>query len=118
MKIFKALFVSLLLFPFIALAQQYPSRPITLVVPFAPGGGTDSLARELSKLLQDGLGQPVVVDNRGGAGGAIAAAQVAQSKPDGYTLLFVTSTFVTVAATDRKLTYDILKDFAPIALLG
>ena len=99
-------------------AQPYPARPITLVVPFAPGGGTDSLARELAKLLQDQLGQPVVVDNRGGAGGAIAAAQVAQSKPDGYTLLFVTSTFVTVAATDRKLAYDILKDFTPIALLG
>lgn len=99
-------------------AQPYPSRPITLVVPFAPGGGTDSLARELAKLMQDKLAQPVVVDNRGGAGGAIAAAQVAQSKPDGYTLLFITSTFVTVAATDRKLSYDILRDFTPIALLG
>jgi tripartite-type tricarboxylate transporter receptor subunit TctC len=101
-----------------ALAQGYPQRPITLVVPFAPGGGTDSLARELAKLVNDRLGQPVVVDNRGGAGGAIAAAQVAQAKPDGYTLLFVTSTFVTVAATDRQLSYDILKDFTPIAMLG
>ena len=99
-------------------AQGYPHRPITLVVPFAPGGGTDSLARELGKLLQDKLGQPVVIDNRGGAGGAIAAGQVSQAKPDGYTLLFVTSTFVTVAATDRKLPYDILKDFTPIAMLG
>src|SRR3954463_14137130 len=114
----KKLLPFLLLLAIPAFAQQYPSRPITLVVPFAPGGGTDSLARELSKLMQAGVGQPVVGGDRGGAGGAIAAAQVAQSKPDGYTLLFVTSTFVTVAATDRKLAYDILKDFAPIALLG
>ena len=114
----KKLLALLLLIAVPAFAQQYPSRPITLVVPFAPGGGTDSLARELAQLMQEKLGQPVVVDNRGGAGGAIAAAQVAQSKPDGYTLLFITSTFVTVAATDRKLTYDVTKDFAPIALLG
>lgn len=100
-------------------AQGYPQqKPITLVVPFAPGGGTDSLARELGKLLGDKLGQPIIVDNRGGAGGAIAAAAVSQAKPDGHTLLFITSTFVTVAATDRKLSYDILKDFTPIAMLG
>ncbi|HUP28592.1 MAG TPA: tripartite tricarboxylate transporter substrate binding protein [Usitatibacter sp.] len=101
-----------------ASAQGYPQRPITFVVPFAPGGGSDSLGRELAKLLGERLGQSVVVDNRGGAGGAIAAGQVSQSKPDGYTLLMVTSTFVTVAATDRKLPYDILKDFSPIAMLG
>ena len=101
-----------------AFAQSYPQRPITFVVPFAPGGGSDSLGRELAKLLGERLGQSVVVDNRGGAGGAIAAAQVSQSKPDGYTLLMVTSTFVTVAATERKLPYDILKDFSPIAMLG
>ena len=112
------LLAAMLAAPAVAPAQPYPQRPITLVVPFAPGGGTDSLGRELAKLLQDRLGQSIVVDNRGGAGGAIAAAQVAQSKPDGYTLLMVTSTFVTVAATDRKLPYDILKDFTPIAMLG
>jgi len=109
---------ALALLPAVASAQPYPQRPITLVVPFAPGGGTDSLGRELAKLMQDRLGQGIVIDNRGGAGGAIAAAQVSQSKPDGYTLLMVTSTFVTVAATDRKLPYDILKDFTPIAMLG
>jgi tripartite-type tricarboxylate transporter receptor subunit TctC len=105
-------------FPFNAPAQPYPQRPITFVVPFAPGGGSDSLGRELAKAMGERLGQTIVVDNRGGAGGAIAAAQVAQSRPDGYTLLMVTSTFVTVAATDRKLPYDILKDFTPIAMLG
>jgi tripartite-type tricarboxylate transporter receptor subunit TctC len=119
MKTFLHLLLALAaLAPTISTAQPYPSRPITLVVPFAPGGGTDSLARELGKFLSDKLGQPIVIDNRGGAGGAIAAAQVAQSKADGHTLLFVTSTFVTVAATDRKLPYDILKDFTPIAMLG
>ena len=107
------------LLPASAAPQSFPQqRPITLVVPFAPGGGTDSISRELAKHLQDKLGTAVVVDNRGGAGGAIAAAQVAAARADGHTLLFVTSTFVTVAATDRKLGYDILKDFTPIAMLG
>ena len=113
---------ALLLFaclPTAASAQAYPQqRPIVLIVPFAPGGGTDSIARELAKYLQGKLGQPVVVDNRGGAGGAIGAGYVAQAKPDGHTLLFVTSTFVTAAATERSLPYDVLKDFTPIAMLG
>ena len=113
---------ALLLFaclPMAASAQAYPQqRPIVIIVPFAPGGGTDSIARELAKYLQGKLGQPVVVDNRGGAGGAIGAGYVAQAKPDGHTLLFVTSTFVTAAATERSLPYDVLKDFTPIALLG
>jgi tripartite-type tricarboxylate transporter receptor subunit TctC len=100
-------------------AQAFPQKkPITLVVPFAPGGGTDALARELARPLGDKLGVSIVVDNRGGAGGSIAAQQITQAKPDGHTLLFVTSTFVTVAATDRKLAYDVTKDFAPIAMLG
>jgi tripartite-type tricarboxylate transporter receptor subunit TctC len=117
-SLLRLLFLFAALVPLTSQSQGYPHRPITLVVPFAPGGGTDSLARELGKLLQDKLGQPVVIDNRGGAGGAIAAAQVAQAKPDGYTLLFITSTFVTVAATDRKLPYDVVRDFTPIAMLG
>lgn len=119
MKFRLALLAIAALIPAVAHAQSFPQqRPITLVVPFAPGGGTDSISRELAKHLQDPLGTAVVVDNRGGAGGSIAAAQVAAAKPDGHTLLFVTSTFVTVAATDRKLSYDILKDFTPIAMLG
>jgi tripartite-type tricarboxylate transporter receptor subunit TctC len=101
-----------------AQAQDYPKRPITLVVPFSAGGGTDSIARELAKYLSEKLGQPVVVDNRGGGGGAIAAKTVARADPDGYTLLFVTSTFVTHAATDTKASYDVKKDFTPIAMIG
>jgi tripartite-type tricarboxylate transporter receptor subunit TctC len=104
--------------PLMAQAQDYPKRPITLVVPFSAGGGTDSIARELAKYLSEQLGQPVVVDNRGGGGGAIAAKTVARADPDGYTLLFVTSTFVTHAATDTKASYDVKKDFTPIAMIG
>jgi len=101
-----------------AMAQAYPSRPVTLVVPFAAGGGTDSIARDLAKLMADRLGQPVVVDNRGGAGGAVGAEMVARAKADGHTLLFATSTFVTHAAITPRLPYDILGDFAPVAMLG
>jgi tripartite-type tricarboxylate transporter receptor subunit TctC len=124
MKILESLLVSAALLPAALIpaaahAEAFPQKkPITLVVPFAPGGGTDALARELAKPLGDRLGASIVVDNRGGAGGSIAAQQITQAKPDGHTLLFVTSTFVTVAATDRKLAYDITKDFAPIAMLG
>jgi tripartite-type tricarboxylate transporter receptor subunit TctC len=105
--------------PLAALAQQdYPRKPITIVVPFAPGGGTDSIARELAQKLSESLGQPVIIDNKGGGGGAIASRLVAKADPDGHTLLFTTSTFVTHAATDTKSGYDVTRDFAPIALMG
>jgi tripartite-type tricarboxylate transporter receptor subunit TctC len=99
-------------------AQGFPQKPVTIIVPFVAGGGSDAIARDLGKQLGDRLKQPVVIDNRGGGGGSIGAQALTQAKPDGYTLLFVTSTFVTVAATDRKLSYDIVKDFTPIAMLG
>ncbi len=72
-------------------AQTYPARPVTLMVGFAPGGSADILARLVAQKLGDALGQPVVVDNRAGAGATIATAAVASAKPDGYTLLMVTS---------------------------
>ena len=99
-------------------AADYPQRPITLIVPFAPGGGPDSIARDLAKTLSERLGQTVIIDNKGGGGGAIGATVTSKSEPDGYTLLFVTSTFVTHAATETNLSYDIEKDFAPIAMIG
>ena len=100
-------------------AQTFPqNRPITVVVPFSAGGGTDIIARELGKYLGDKLGQPVVVENKGGGGGSIAAQTVARAKPDGHTLLFVTSTFITSASSERRLPYDVLKDFTPVALMG
>ena len=105
--------------PTSTLAQEFPeNRPITLIVPFAAGGGTDGLARDLARALQEKLRQTVIVDNKGGAGGTIAAQQVAKAKPDGHTLLFATSTFVTAATAERKLAYDIENDFSPIAMLG
>lgn len=97
---------------------EFPTRPITLVVPFAAGGGTDSIAREMGKLMSDRLGQPVIVENRGGAGGALGADMVAKAKPDGYTLLFATSTFATNAAISTQLPYDPMNDFAPVAMIG
>lgn len=99
-------------------AQDYPKRAITLIVPFAAGGGTDSIAREIAQGLSEKLGKPVIVDNRGGGGGSIGAKQVARADADGYTLLFVTSTFVTHAAVDGKASYDVLKDYSPVTMIG
>ena len=119
MKMLVALLASLLFAPHAKLrAQEWPARSITLVVPFAAGGGTDSIARDIARGLAERLPQPLVVDNRGGDGGAIAAAAVARAPADGLTLLIVTSTFVTHAAATPDLKYDIQKDFAPIAMIG
>jgi len=105
--------------PLLSTAQAaWPARAITLIVPFAAGGGTDSIARDIAKNMSDRLGQPVIIDNRGGAGGAIGANAVARANPDGYTLLFATSTFATNAAVEPKLPFDPVKDFAPIAMIG
>jgi tripartite-type tricarboxylate transporter receptor subunit TctC len=104
--------------PLAAADAPWPARPITLIIPFAAGGGTDSIARQIGKQLSDWLGQPVIVDNRGGAGGAIGANVVARAAPDGYTLLFATSTFATNAAIEPKLPFDPVKDFAPVAMIG
>jgi tripartite-type tricarboxylate transporter receptor subunit TctC len=110
--------VALLTTPFAAMAQNYPTRPITLVVPYAAGGGTDNVARGLAKGMSEKLGQAVVVDNRGGGGGVIGTKLVAKADPDGYTLLFVSSSFVTHVATEEKPSYDVLKDYAPVAMIG
>ena len=104
--------------PALAADAPWPVRPITLIIPFAPGGGTDSIARQIGRHLSERLGQPVIIDNRGGAGGAIGATAVARAKPDGYTLLFATSTFATNAAIEPKLAFDPEKDFAPVAMIG
>jgi tripartite-type tricarboxylate transporter receptor subunit TctC len=112
------LFVTFSLISSALIAKDFPSKPINLVVPFAPGGGTDSIARDLAKNLTEQLGQTVIVDNRAGGGGAIGAQMVAKAEPDGHTLLFVTSTFITHAATENNLSYDVIKDFTPIAMIG
>jgi len=93
-------------------------KAITLVVPFVAGGGTDSIARELARYLSSELGLTVIVDNKGGAGGAIAALGVAKAVPDGSTLLFTTSSFITHVASDPAPAYHPIRDFAPVAMLG
>ncbi|MDB5850220.1 MAG: hypothetical protein JWP29_3972 [Rhodoferax sp.] len=100
-------------------AQTYPSKPVRLIVGFAPGGGTDILARLLAQKLGDDLGQPFIVDNRAGATGMIGAKVVATSAPDGYTLLMghVNSQAIAPALMDNP-QYDPIKDFAPVAYLG
>ncbi len=100
-------------------AQIYPSKSIRLIVPNAPGGGTDTVARAIADKVGPALGQQIIVDNRGGAGGAIAAEMVARSPKDGYTLLLGSAaTLITGPALITNRRYDPVKDFAPVSLAG
>jgi tripartite-type tricarboxylate transporter receptor subunit TctC len=104
--------------PSLAVAQSFPTKPIRIVVPFPPGGSTDLLARRIGEKLAAVWGQPVVVDNRAGAGGTLGADYVAKSAPDGYTLLMgVTGSNAIANALYPKLPYDVVKDFAPVSLV-
>ena len=97
-----------------AVAQAYPARPVRVIVPLAPGGGSDYTARFIGARLSERLGQPVVVDNRPAASGIVGTDLVAKAAPDGYTLLLVFSTHAQSAQLFKKLPYDPIKDFAPI----
>jgi len=100
-------------------AQSYPSKPITIVVPFAAGSGTDSIARIIGQYLQNALNQSVVIENKVGASGVLAATYVARAAPDGYTLLMATnSTHSANPHLFKSLAYDPVKDFAPVARAG
>ena len=107
-----------LLFPLCAHAQSWPQKPIKVIVPFPPGGVTDTLARITADWLTQRLGQPVVADNRPGASGAIAADLVARAEPDGYTLFSAATPQLAVVPHVQKITYDPIKDFAPISIVG
>jgi len=107
-----------LLFPLYATAQSWPQKPLKVIVPFPPGGVTDSIARITAEWLTQRLGQPVVPDNRPGASGAIAADLVARAEPDGYTLLSAASPQLAVVPHVQKISYDPIKDFAPISIVG
>jgi tripartite-type tricarboxylate transporter receptor subunit TctC len=100
-----------------ALAQVYPTKPIRIVVPFPAGGWVDTLARLVGPKLTDLLGQPIVVDNRPGAGGNLGADLVAKAAADGYTLLLTTNGHAISPALYRKLPFDAVKDFAPVTQL-
>ena len=102
-----------------AMAQNYPAKPIRLVVPFAPGGPADVIGRIIGQQLDIILGQSIVVENRGGAGGTLGARLAAMAEPDGYTVMFAnTSTMSINPAVYRRLDYDPAKAFAPVALIG
>ncbi len=113
------LVLALLSWPAAAPAQDaYPSKPVRLILPFPPGGGTDILGRLVAERLAARLGQPVVTDNRGGAGGNLGAEAAARAAPDGYTLLFAATTLAISPSLYAKLNYDPFKDLAPISLIA
>jgi len=103
----------------LAAAQSWPSKPIRLMVPFPPGGSTDIVARIVAQKMGERLGQPMVIENRGGAGGTLGTAQVAKAAPDGYSLtVATTSTHVVAPSVYARLDYDPVKDFSPVGLMA
>jgi len=110
--------LAVLLLPVGTAAQSYPAKPVRLVVPYPPGGSNDVLSRITAQAMAPGLGQPVVVDNRGGAGGMIGAENVARATPDGYSILNVQASFTANAALRAKMAYDPLGDFAYIGMMA
>jgi len=100
----------------VARAQSYPLKPVRLVVPLAPGGGNDTLARFVGKYLTEGLGQSVVIENRTGGGGLVGGEYAARSAPDGYTLLVAGSGLIVVSLTHKQ--FSLQRDFTPIAMIG
>lgn len=101
-----------------AWAQNYPTRPVRLIVPFAPGGNTDIIARAIAPRMVQDLGQQILIDNRGGAGSTIGTNMAAKSSPDGYTLLMVSSAHVINPAARKNMPYDSVKDFAAVTLVA
>src|SRR6186713_260720 len=111
---FRALLAIALLAALPVQAQEWPTRPVRMIVPFPPGGGTDTVARPLAAKLAQILGQQVVIDNRGGAGGTIGAAAAAKAAPDGYTVLLYSVHGAVAAAAYKTLPYDLEKDLVPV----
>lgn len=110
--------IAFLLFAKSAARADWPERPVTVVVPYAAGGNTDIMARLASEVLSQKLGQPFTVENRPGAGGAIATQVVVSSPPDGYRLLFASTAQTSIVPYAQKVRYDAVKDLAPIAIFG
>lgn len=116
--LFRLTFGGLLAFAAAAGAQTYPTKPIRLILPVTPGGGADVIARTVGQKVGAALGQPFLVDYRGGAGGNIAAETVAKAEPDGHTLVMVLSSFAINPSLYKKVNYDPVRDFAPITLIA
>jgi len=110
--------LTIALFAPAAVAQSYPERPIRLVIPFAAGGPNDLIGRPLAEKMSEALGQPIVIENKGGAAGSIGTAFVAKAPPDGYTLLMTTGSFTGNVAISANPTYNPIADFTPITLLA
>jgi len=110
--------LAILIFAGPAAAQNYPVKPVRMVVPFPPGGNTDIIARVFAPKMAENLGQQIVVENRGGAGSVIGTDVVAKAAPDGYTILMVSAAHTINPAMIKKLPYDSVKDFTPIALIA
>ena len=113
-----ATFLTAMLFSLVSFAQDYPSRAVRIIVPFATGGPTDAMARILAQKLSENLGQSFVVENRAGAGGNIGMGMGAKAAPDGYTLTMVSSSFVVNPGLYSNVPYDANKDFLPISLVA
>src|SRR5262245_54052798 len=119
MKYLLRLAVLLLLIPAAAAAQDYPVRPIKLIVPFPPGGPNDIIARAVGQRMQEIAGQPVTIDNRGGAGGTLGTDAVAKAEPDGYTIAITSAGALAISASlQEKLPYDSTKDLAAVTLVA
>jgi tripartite-type tricarboxylate transporter receptor subunit TctC len=117
-RAWRIIFLFLAVFVTAAHSQTYPSKPIRWIVPFPPGGSTDILARVVGQKLTEAWGQPVVIENRGGAGGTLGAAEAAKAAPDGYTLLMGAIHHTIATSVYPKLPYDFIKDFAPITVVA
>jgi tripartite-type tricarboxylate transporter receptor subunit TctC len=117
-KAIRRLAAAFLFLPLAALAQTWPDRPITFVVPFPPGGGTDAFARPLAAQLTRQLGKQVIIDNRGGAGGTLGAGIAAKATPDGYTFFIGGAHHAIAPSVYKNLSYDIEKSFVPITLIA
>ncbi len=115
-----AMYLLLAVAPCAALAQPaaYPDKPVRFVVPYPPGGGTDVIARIVQERFQAALGQPVLIENKGGAGGSVGTEQVARAAPDGYTVLFTLSSHTINPAIFTKLPFDTVKDFEPVGTVA
>jgi len=109
------LFVLCCLHPAMSLAQPYPSRPVTIVVPFSAGGALDAMARVIGSKMAASMGQPMVIENRAGGGGALGMGSVARAQPDGYTLLYTPNSIAIGPALYKKLPFDAEKDLLPVS---
>lgn len=110
--------LSMLLAPALAIAQDFPNKPIKLIVPFPAGGPNDIIARTVAQKMSDILKQPVLIDNRGGQGGVLGTDSVAKSDPDGYTIAVTSAGALAISPSMQKIAYDTLKDLAPVTLVA